>query len=365
MSAHRARRLYLAVAALLLSGVAARAQSGLGPTDAEGALGTLRYRCALQALCPISSLNYDLLTRAVTGEREAQFFLGLNFTKGDGVPLDRKAGLAWIVKSAEAGMPLAADWVARGLQNGEDIDVDETKVASALKAQADKGDVASAQVLALMTIRGRGVAQDPQAGVALMLKAAENSKGGEAEYKIAELYLIGTNGLPHDHEEAMKWYTRAAGRGHVFAMTILGGLWENVPLNDLIDAMRAGQFPLKRRFEPDVVQSYCWRVRAASMGSTLAQYELATMLTRRSSDSRGNVIEPDLVQADFWFRLGARNPEYNNSQVRAAIEPKLTTAQLDQAKKMVAGWRELDFERMKAKAIAVPGKEGQTCPPMT
>ena len=163
----------------------------------------------------------------------------------------------------------------------------------------------------------------------------------------------------------MKWCARAAGRDHVFAMTILGGLWENVPLNDLVDAMRACQFAPKRLFEPDIVQSYCWRARAASMGSTLAQYELATMLTRRSSDSRGNVIEPDLIQADFWFRLGARNPEYNNSQVRAAIEPKLTTAQLDQAKKMVADWRELDFDRMKATAIAVPGKEGRTCPPMT
>ena len=147
-------------------------------------------------------------------------------------------------------------------------------------------------------------------------------------------------------------------------MAILGGLWENVPLNDLVDAMRAGQFPAKRRFEPDIVQSFCRRSRAALMGSTLAQYELASMLTRRNSDTRGNVIEPDLVQADYWFRLGARNPEYDNTQVRAAIEPKLTTVQLDQAKKMVAGWRQLDFDQMKASRIAIPGKEARTCPPM-
>jgi hypothetical protein len=89
------------------------------------------------------------------------------------------------------------------------------------------------------------------------------------------------------------------------------------------------------------------------------------MLTRRSTDSRGNVIEPDLVQADVWFRLGARDATYNNSQVRAAIEPKLTTAELEQAKKQVAAWKPLDLQQLKATPIKIPGPEGRTCPPMT
>jgi hypothetical protein len=55
------------------------------------------------------------------------------------------------------------------------------------------------------------------------------------------------------------------------------------------------------------------------MGDSLARYELALVRSRRNSDSRGNVIEPD--PADFWFRLGARNRDYDNSQVRAAVEP--------------------------------------------
>ncbi len=106
-------------------------------------------------------------------------------------------------------------------------------------------------------------------------------------------------------------------------------------------------------------------MRAALMGDSLAHYELALMRSRRNSDSRRNIIEPDLIQADFWFRLGARDREYDNSQVRAAIEPKLTTAQLDQVKKMIADWHKLDFEQMKATPITVPGNERRTCPPMT
>jgi len=48
----------------------------------------------------------------------------------------------------------------------------------------------------------------------------------------------------------------------------------------------------------------------------------------------------------------------------APIEPKLTTTQLDRAKKLLADWRELDFTRMKATAIPFPGKADQTCPLM-
>ena len=349
---------------MLLAAGAVRADSGLGPTDAEKTLGSMRYMCVLSWLCPLSAANYDTLKQAIAGERGNQFFLGLNLISGDGAPMDRKAGLAWIAKAAEAGLPFAARYVDDKLRNGEDIEVDETKVATALKKQADAGDVESMRALAPMMIRGRGTEQNPQAGIALLLKAAEQGKGGEIEQQIADLYLIGTNGLAADHEEGMKWYAIAASRGNVRAMATLAGLWENEPLADRLKIMQSGQFP-KKTFERDIVQSYCWRMRASLMGDSLAHYELALMRTRRNSDSHGNVIESDLIQADFWFRLGARNREYDNSQVRGAIEPKLTTAQLDQVKKMVAGWHPLDFEQMKATPITIPGNESRTCPPMT
>jgi hypothetical protein len=196
----------------------------------------------------------------------------------------------------------------------------------------------------------------------VLLKAAGHGTSGDIEFQIADLYLIGTNGLAADHEAAMKWY--AASRGNVRAMSTLDGLWENEPMMDLRKLMETGRIP-KKTFGRDVVQNYCWRMRASLMGDSLAHYELARMLSRRNSDSHGNVIEPDLIQADFWFRLGARDREYNNSQVRGTIEPKLTTAQLDQVEKMIADWHKLDFEQMKATPITVPGNERRTCLPMT
>jgi hypothetical protein len=322
MSGKLARPLIVAVATLFLSGGAVRADSGLRPADAEKTLGNLRYICVLQTLCPLSAANYDTLKRAIAGKRDSQFLLGLNLIRGDGVATDGRAGMEWVVKAAEAGAPLAVDYVEHKLQNGENIEIDETKAATALKSQADAGDIESMRVLAPMMIRGRGTAQDPQAGIALLLKAAGQGKDGEVEYQIGDLYLIGTNGLPKDHEEAMKRYALSAGRGNVHAMATLGGLWDNEPMMDMRKLLETGQIP-KRTFERD------------------------------------------LLQADFWFRLGARDRAYDNSQVRGAIEPKLTTAQLDQVKQRIADWHKLDFEQMKATRITVPGNERRTCPPMS
>lgn len=351
-----------ALAALLLPAGMAHADSGLGPASAEGSLGSLRYKCAVQVLCPLGEGRYEMLKEALAGDRVSQLLFGLALVDGRGVPRDAAAGEAWIAKAAEGGHPAAEEWIQQRMRNGEEIEVDETKVAAALKRQADGGDIESMRVLAPMIMGGRGVAKDPQAGVALLRKAGEQSKDGYVTYQIAELFLRGTSGMPHDHDEAMRWYTIAASRGHIFSMEMLGGLWENVPMNDFVAAMRAGQ--PDNVFKPDIVQSYCWRMRAARMGGRLAEYELAQMLTRSSSDTRGNVIEPDLVEADVWFRLAARTASYNNAQLRARIEPDLTTAQLDEVKKRVGAWRDLSFAEMKATSIAIPGKEGRTCPPM-
>jgi TPR repeat protein len=368
------RTLAVAVALALTSAAAQAQSSGLGPADAEKTLSSLQYTCLLPALCPLSDENYAGLKRALAGDRESQFWLGYSLLNGRGAPSDRKAGLAWIAKAAEAGLPQAVRYVENKLQDGENIELDETKAATALKAQADKGDVESMLVLAPMMIRGRGTAQDPDGGIALMLKAADRSKGGKVEYEIAELYLIGTNGLEANHAEAMKWYTRAASRGNIDAMSTLGGLWENEPTKDwskMMEKLRQGgdlaqlvKEQEKTAFKRNIAESYCWRVRAALLDSNLSQYELALMMSRSDSDSFGNERKPDLVQADFWFRLGARNREYDNSQVRGAIEPKMTTAQLEQAKKLVVDFRKLDFEQMKATPITLPGADKKLCPPM-
>jgi TPR repeat protein len=362
----------LLVAVLLPSTVVARgpaARFSIAPNDAPATMEGLQLMCLLPATCPMNSDNYDTLKKALKGDLYSQYVIGLNLIQGEGVPMDGKAGRQWIVLAAEAGFPPAVRYVEKGLQNGENIEVDETRMANELKKQVEKGSTSAMRALGPMMIRGRGTAQDPEGGVALLLKAAEAGAHGDAEYEIGDLYLLGTNGLKSDREQAMKWYAKAASRGNVRAMSVLSGLWENEPGIDpreLLKQAQSGQ-PLhipERKFKRNVVQSYCWRMRAALLDDGIAQYEMALMRSRRNEDSFDNVIEADLLEADFWFRLGARNREHDNSQVRGALEPKMTTAQLDEVKRRVAAWKKLDFDQMKAAAIPIPGDSSRTCPPM-
>jgi hypothetical protein len=90
----------LVLAALLSTAGAARADSGLGPADAEKTLGRLGYLCMIQSLCPLTAANYATLKRAVAGHRDDEYLLGLNLIHGDGLPTDHIAGVAWVVKAA-------------------------------------------------------------------------------------------------------------------------------------------------------------------------------------------------------------------------------------------------------------------------
>jgi hypothetical protein len=83
------------------------------------------------------------------------------------------------------------------------------------------------------------------------------------------------------------------------------------------------------------------------------------MFVLGEKDDRGNVIPVDLVQADVWFRLAAQSPYHNNSQIRSSIEPNLTTAQLEDAKRQAEAWQPKKYEDLKRLAISLPG----TSPP--
>jgi len=75
---------------------------------------------------------------------------------------------------------------------------------------------------------------------------------------------------------------------------------------------------------------------------------------------RGNASAEYLLglTADLWFRLAARSPYHDNSQIRATVEPHMTTAQLGEAKRLVELWRPRQLEELKAMTIPMPASAG-------
>jgi hypothetical protein len=96
-----------------------------------------------------------------------------------------------------------------------------------------------------------------------------------------------------------------------------------------------------------------------------AQEKLSTIFAAGEKDSRGTEIAIDLVQADLWFRLAARSPYHDNSQIRSMIEPNMTTDQLNETKRLFEAWRPRTAQELRAIAIALPAANGaapRNCP---
>ena len=308
----------------------------------------------MRPLCPVGDDVYGVIKRAIGGNAAAEYLLGLTLITGDGLPRDASAAIAWIARAAEQGDPDAARDIADRLRNGAAIEVDETKIAAALRPKADAGDAEALRALGPMVIRGRGVKQDPALGLELMKRAVDKGSTGAAN-DLSRLYLLGAPGVPASRNEALKWIAFSAGHGNVDAMLTLGTMSMNTPIGVLSS-------------ERNVAQGICWLMRAALLDQPQAQEQLSMIFARGEKDERGTAIPVDLVQADFWFRLAARSPYHDNSQIRAMIEPHMTTEQLGEAKRLVDAWRPRKADELKAITIplpaAAPNAPARNCPAM-
>ncbi len=312
------------------------------PQNLEHALGRLNWLCIVRALCPVSGGALDLLRQAAASDRSAEYLLGLTLLVGDDLPRDAQAGVAWLVVAAESGHPDAARSIAERPRNGEAIEVDEARIAAALRRQADAGDAESMRALGPMYIGGRGVARDIATGLALLQRAATLGLAS-AEKDLSQLYLNGAPDVAPDRAAALRWLAASANHGSIEAMVNLGYM-------SLDEAVATG---------------FCWLMRAALLDQVQAQEKLSMVFAQGAKDRAGTFLGADLVQADLWFRLAARSPFHDNSQIRAMIEPNMTSAQLDQAKQLFGHWQKRTLPEVRAMTIPLPTPAQGSCPPMT
>jgi TPR repeat protein len=330
----------LMLALLFPARATAAEPSRYAPQNMEQTYKLLRWLCMVRMTCPITDQVYNVIGRALAGKPAAEYLLGLTLITGDGLPRDEPAAIAWIARSAEHGDPDAARDITDRLRGGASIDVDETKIVAALKPKADAGDAEAMRALGPMYIRGRGVKQDTAFGLELMKRAVEKGSTGAAK-DLSRLYLLGAPGVPENRQEALKWITVSANNLNVEAMVTLGYMSMTTPFG----------VPSRER---DVAQGFCWLMRAALVDEPRAQEKLSMMFARGEKDDRGTIIPIDLVQADLWFRLAARSPFHDNPQIRAMIEPQMTTEQLNQAKRLVEAWRPRKIGELKTVTVTVP-----------
>jgi TPR repeat protein len=318
-------------------GGAARGED-YGPATAAAALQQLPgWRCSLNLGCPISSDTYAALTRALAGDREAQYTLARMLQSGDGISRDLRAAAGWCGKAAEQGHVAAALELNRLRHEGADIPADETKIAAALRLEVDKGDRDAMRARADMQVYGRGLPRDAEQGLALLRRAVAAGSAAAAK-DLANLFLRDAPGIPRNPTQGFHWMAEAAHLGNAAAILDLGSMYFNYP-----DA------PMR-----DPGEGYRWLMRAALADNPAAQELLSGVLAQGAMVGARTVIPPDPIAADMWLRLAARSPFHDNASQRRQIESTMTTAQLAEAKDRADAWRPRSLDEVLAMTISLP-----------
>ena len=158
----------------------------------------------------------DQLEEARAGDPDAQYEVGIMYLKGQGTRPDRDAAIKWLRAAATEGVEQAGERLHRMEEN-------ERRFARRLK-QAQAGDADARYDVALMYIKGKGVAVD-QAQARKWLEQAVAQGHSKAASRLGILYFKGEAGRP-DYLRARKLF-ESVSADNVLAQYYLGEMYAN------------------------------------------------------------------------------------------------------------------------------------------
>lgn len=218
------------------------------------------------------------------------------------------------------------------------------------KQSAEKGDVPSQVLLAMMYASGSGVNSDSAAAIEWYRKAAENNDAA-AQYNLGTWYQKGQGGLQQDDAEAFKWIEKSAKNGNDLAQGKLsvfytdgigtpkdekaGFTWMLLcakQSNSKAQVIVAMAFRDGGVVEKDLKQSFEWFSMAAENGESDGQYELGRQYLN------GMGIPKNLVEAYKWFNLAASQGDADAIKLRDDVEKKMTKEQIFAAQEAASKW---------------------------
>jgi uncharacterized protein len=197
----------------------------------------------------------ELVSKAKSGDREAQYWVGIKCEEGQLESMDSTGAPTWFLKSAQQGFP---------------------------PAQRKYGKLVADN--------------NPPEGERWLLRAAEQGDA-EAEMWLGAAYEQNWFGTV-DLQESIKWYRKAAEAGQVDAQMLLGNRYE-----------------MGHGVEQNYALAAQWYRKAAehvlplSTGADEGRYRLALLYIE------GHGVPQDYVQAYFWLRLVGPEENVNKAKV--------------------------------------------------
>jgi TPR repeat protein len=244
---------------------------------------------------PLTATTDSLVTAdlaaAARGDAAAQYRLAGDYAQGHDVPIDAKAAMAWLQRSADGGYALGQNDLGVLYLTGKAVPVDAARGAALYRKAADQGLASSQFNLGLLYERGQGVPTDMAQAAAWIRKAAVQGLAA-AEAALGDMYARGW-GLPPDAGEAFVWFKKAADQG------------DPASENDV------GVFYLKGLGATrDPAQAVQWLRKSADHGFAMAEATLGDLY------SRGEGVPKNPDQALAWYRKAA---DKGDARAKAAL----------------------------------------------
>ena len=204
---------------------------------------------------------------------EAQYMLGICYSKGRGVEQDKEEGLKWYQKAADQDFAKAQLALAtlyhdggRGFEKDEDnAESLATKAVPGLKKEAKAGDELAQLLLGGCYLGGLGVEKDEEEGVKWVRKAA-NQDLAKAQALLGACYMAG-KGVEEDEIEAVKWFRKAANQDLAEAQIQLAICYYN-----------------GEGVEKDLKEAKKWIEKAAKQGNDRAKSMLESLESELEED---------------------------------------------------------------------------------
>ena len=145
----------------------------------------------------------EILALAKTGDEEAQYNLGVIYSDGAGIPVDKVLAIKWFRVAADKDFAPAQFNLGIMYQNGDGVQRDNAEAVRWFLLASDLGFDEAQYRLGLAYVSGRGVPKN-FVKAAIWYRRAAKQNMPKAQANLAVLYLEGA-GVPKDLTESLMW----------------------------------------------------------------------------------------------------------------------------------------------------------------
>ncbi len=145
-----------------------------------------------------------------------------------------------------------------------------------------------------------------------------------AQSRLGVMYARGEDGVPRDYAKALKWLRKAAVQGVAEAQFELAELYLMYHNGDDV-----------RKDDAEMVK---WYRKAAMQGFAEAQYTIGTMYHTGFSYGTGQSVPQDNVQAHMWYDLAVAQGFKWAARLRNTAADRMTSAQIAEAQRLAREW---------------------------